>query len=27
MLAGKMEEGKWISGFFDKGSFFETLGG
>ena len=27
MLAGKTEDGKWTSGFFDKDSFVETLGG
>lgn len=27
MIAGKTEEGKFLSGFFDKDSFIETLGG
>eukprot|EP01135_Chromosphaera_perkinsii_P003334 Nk52_evm34s240 gene=Nk52_evmTU34s240 len=27
MLAGVVEDGKWISGVFDKGSFTEVLGG
>ena len=27
LLEGQMKDGKWIGGFFDKGSFFETLGG
>ncbi|KAI8067073.1 acetyl-CoA carboxylase [Gongronella butleri] len=26
-LAGKQDEGKWLSGFFDHGSFVETLSG
>lgn len=27
LLAGKQEDGKWLSGFFDRGSFVETLSG
>ena len=27
LIGGKVDDGRWISGFFDKGSFIETLGG